>query len=87
MVVRAGVALCFFSEPLLDLANVSDDLNAAAGDADLIIIDGVDRAVQTNFDAEFTVDVLRLAQITNELVAKRVGAELYDCVCKYSPVG
>ena len=73
--------------PLLDLANVSDDLNAAAGDADLIIIDGVDRAVQTNFDAEFTVDVLRVAQITNELVAKRVGAELYDCVCKYTPAG
>jgi len=72
--------------PLLDLAEVSDELNEAAADADLVLIEGMGRAVESNFDAEFTVDCLKLAMLKDAKVAERVGGELYDCVCKYAPV-
>jgi type II pantothenate kinase len=71
--------------PLIDLANVSDELNEAAADAELIILEGMGRAVETNFDAEFKVDTLHLALLKDESVARSVGGELYDCVCRYKP--
>jgi uncharacterized protein with ATP-grasp and redox domains len=71
--------------PLIDFANVSDDLNDAASDADLIILEGMGRAVESNFDAEFTVDTLHLALIKDPMVARDVGGEMYDCICRYKP--
>jgi len=72
--------------PLIDLSDVADELNEAAADADLVVLEGMGRAVESNFDARFSVDVLRLAILKDEAVAKRVGGKLYDCVCKYTPV-
>jgi len=72
--------------PVLDLSDVSDELNEAAAEADLVILEGMARAVETNFDAAFTVDGLRLAIIKMAEVAERIGGGLYDCVCKYTPV-
>jgi uncharacterized protein with ATP-grasp and redox domains len=72
--------------PLIDLADVSDELNAAAEDADLVLIEGMGRAVESNLDAEFTVDALRLACVKDEAVADHIGGQLFDCVCKYTPV-
>jgi len=73
--------------PLIDLSDVTDELNEAAADADLVIIEGMGRAVESNFDAAFTVDSLQLALLKDPRVAAHfVGAELYDCVCKYTPV-
>jgi len=71
--------------PLIDLAEVSDELNEASADADLLIIEGMGRAVESNLHAEFTVDTLNLALIKDPEVAKRVGGEVFDCVCKYTP--
>ena len=71
--------------PLLDLSDVSDELNEAAADADLVIFVGMGRAVESNFDAELTVDTLRLAVLKDAAVAARLGAEELDCVCKYTP--
>ncbi len=73
--------------PLMDLSDVTDELNEAAADADLIIIEGMGRAVESNFDAEFTVDCLQLALLKDPQVAAHiVGSDLYNCVCKYTPV-
>jgi len=72
--------------PLIDLSNVSDELNEAAADADLVILEGMGRSVETNFDAEFTVDAIWLALLKDEKVASHFGAGLFDCVCKYVPV-
>ncbi len=44
------------------------------------------RAVESNFDAEFTVDTLRLALLKDPEVARRIDGEMYDCICKYTPV-
>ena len=71
--------------PMIDLADVADGLNAAAADADLLVLEGMGRAVESNFDARFKVDALRLALIKDEDVARRVGGRLYDCVCKWTP--
>jgi uncharacterized protein with ATP-grasp and redox domains len=72
--------------PLIDLSDVSDELNEAAVEADLVLLEGMGRAVESNLDAEFKVDALRLAILKDEAVARRVGGELFDCVCKYTPV-
>jgi len=71
--------------PVLDLSEVSDELNEAAADADLLILVGMGRGVETNFDAEFKVDTLRLAMLKDQQVAARLGASVFDCVCKYAP--
>ncbi len=72
--------------PLLDLSDVSDELNEAATDADLVLLEGMGRAVESNFDTPFTVDALRLAILKDAKVAERIGGGVYDCVCKYTPV-
>lgn len=72
--------------PLIDLSNVSDELNEAAADADLVVLEGMGRAVESNFDAKFSVDSLKLALLKDTSVATRIGGELYDCICKYEPV-
>ena len=73
--------------PLIDLSDVTDELNAAATDAELVVLEGMGRAIESNFDAAFTCDCLRLALLKDPLVAQRVGGEVYDCVCKYVPSG
>ncbi|MHC4563651.1 MAG: ARMT1-like domain-containing protein [Planctomycetota bacterium] len=72
--------------PLIDLSDVSDELNAAAEDADLVILEGMGRAVESNFNASFKVDTLHLALLKDPQVASHVGGETFDCVCKYTPV-
>jgi hypothetical protein len=43
------------------------------------------RAVESNSDAKFGVDCIRLAILKDAMVAKRIGGGLYDCVCKFTP--
>lgn len=71
--------------PLIDLSNVSDELNAASADADMVILEGMGRAIESNFDASFKVDTLKLALLKDPVIAQRLGGELLDCVCKYEP--
>ncbi|MFB3890462.1 MAG: ARMT1-like domain-containing protein [Phycisphaerae bacterium] len=71
--------------PLIDLSSVSDELNAAAADAELVVLEGMGRAVESNLNAEFKCDTLWLALLKDPVVAARIGGEIYDCVCKYRP--
>ena len=70
--------------PLIDLSEVSDELNEAAADADLLILEGMGRAIESNFDAAFTVDCIHLAILKDPHVAARLGGEVFDCVCRYT---
>jgi type II pantothenate kinase len=72
--------------PLIDLSDVSDELNEAAADGDLVIIEGMGRAVESNFDAAFTVDAVRLAVLKDPHVAAGLGGVPMDPICKYTPV-
>jgi len=71
--------------PRIDLSNVSDELNEAAADADLVLLEGMGRAVESNWAAAFRVDCLRLARLKTAEVAARLGGQVFDCVCKYTP--
>jgi type II pantothenate kinase len=70
-------------EPLIDLTEVSENLNRAAQDADLVILEGMGRGVESNFNAKFSCDVLKIAMIKDALVAKRHGGSVFDIVCRF----
>ena len=70
-------------EPLIDLREVSSELNSAAADADLVILEGMGRGVESNLDASFSCDVLNLAMIKDVVIAKRNGGKLFDVVCRF----
>lgn len=71
------------SIPLIDLSDVSDELNAACEGADAVVLEGMGRSIESNLDAAFTVDCIRLALLKSPQVAARLGGEPYDCVCSY----
>lgn len=71
------------AEPLIDLLAVSQALNAAAQDGDLVILEGMGRALESNFNAEFDCDCLKLAMIKDEFVARWLGGNVYDVVCRF----
>eukprot|EP00897_Mesotaenium_endlicherianum_P007483 jgi/Mesen1/6763/ME000346S05945 len=79
MVVSSGSDL-----PVIDLSAVSPELAYVAEDADLVILEGMGRAIETNLYAKFRVDSLNLGMIKHKEVAEFLGGRLYDCVIRYS---
>jgi len=71
--------------PLIDLSRVSRELAASAQGADLLVLEGMGRALETNFHARFTVDTLKLAMVKEQHVADTIGARLYEPVCRFEP--
>lgn len=71
--------------PLIDLAKISDECNQAAAQSDLVILEGMGRAVETNYEAQFCCDALKIALLKDELVARRLGGKLFDVVCRFEP--
>jgi damage-control phosphatase, subfamily II, stand-alone protein len=70
-------------EALIDLQEVSPELNRAAADADLVILEGMGRGIESNFEARFSCDALNVAMIKDAAVAARLGGEVYDVVCRF----
>lgn len=54
----------------------------------LVVLDGMGRSLESNWDCgkyfQNRVDVLNLAMVKSEINAKRLNANVYDCVCKLS---
>ncbi|HVT81854.1 MAG TPA: ARMT1-like domain-containing protein, partial [Phycisphaerae bacterium] len=71
--------------PLIDLRHVSAAVNRHAPDTDLLILEGMGRAVETNLTTRFSVDALKLAMIKDEMVAKRRGGKNFDTICRFDP--
>lgn len=71
--------------PVIDLNITTDALNQAATDADLLVLEGMGRALETNFNTRFTCDTLKLAMIKDKQVKEHFGAQLYDVVCRFEP--
>src|SRR5690606_32002030 len=72
-------------EPLIDLRGVSRALNEASRGADLVILEGMGRGVESNLDARLTCDRLNLAMVKDELIARSIGGGVFDCVCRFAP--
>ncbi len=71
--------------PLIDLARVSPECDAEAARSDLIVLQGMGRAVESNWHEHFRCDIWRLALIKDESVARWLGAGLFDPVSRYDP--
>jgi type II pantothenate kinase len=52
----------------------------------LVVLDGMGRSLESNWNAASYmspgVDVLSLAMVKSEINARRLGAEVYDCVVR-----
>lgn len=73
-------------EPLIDLSQVSPELNAAAEDADLVIVEGMGRALESNFYTRFNCDVIKIAMLKDQFVADRFEGKMYDVICRFEPM-
>jgi type II pantothenate kinase len=69
--------------PLIDLTQISDELAEASRDADLLVIEGMGRALETNYHTRFTCESLKLAMVKEQHIAEVLGGGLYDVVCRY----
>ncbi|KAJ8947433.1 hypothetical protein NQ318_009639 [Aromia moschata] len=69
--------------PCLDLSHLSPKLCDVMKCADLVIIEGMGRAVHTNLYAKFAVDCLKLAVLKNEWLANSLGAEQFSVICDF----
>lgn len=80
--------------PCLDLRRISSAVADATVGADLVIIEGMGRAIHTNLRTKMVCDVLKLAMIKNQHLARRLfNGQVYDCMCRFdeakshSPMG
>jgi uncharacterized protein with ATP-grasp and redox domains len=71
--------------PMIDLSEVSRECAAEAEGADLIVLEGMGRGIESNLNAEFKVDSLKLAMVKHREVAQSLRGRMYDCVCRYMP--
>ena len=63
---------------------VSPALAKACEDCDLVILEGMGRAIETNLNAQFSCSALRLGMIKHPEVAQCLNGRLYDVVCKFT---
>jgi type II pantothenate kinase len=81
-VVDSGCA-----EPLLDLRHVSVHCAERARDAGLVVLIGMGRSIETNFDAAMTCDCARLALVKDEMVARLLRVPLFAPCCRWTAAG
>lgn len=79
-VVKSGCAA-----PLIDLADLSPECCDAAAQSDLLILEGMGRAIESNYDARFAVDAIKLALIKDRMVARVLGVDLFDPIFRFEP--
>lgn len=71
--------------PVIDLRFLSPALVEAARGADLVVLEGMGRAIETNLEARFTCDALRLGMVKHwEVAAALGGGPVYGCVCRFT---
>ncbi|KAL4443034.1 hypothetical protein ABPG77_008525 [Micractinium sp. CCAP 211/92] len=69
--------------PVIDLSKVSPELAEAAAGADLVVLEGMGRSIETNLHVKLSCDTLNLGMIKHPEVAAALGGRLYDCVCSF----
>jgi uncharacterized protein with ATP-grasp and redox domains len=66
--------------PLIDLTDITQELADACTGADLIVLVGMGRSIESNWSARFTCPCWRVAMIKDPQVARTVDAQVYDAV-------
>ncbi len=72
---------------LIDLARISPELAAEAEGADLVVLEGMGRAIESNWSARFTCDVVKVAMVKTGGLAERFGWQVFDLVFRYESAG
>ncbi|PSC76368.1 Pantothenate kinase 2 isoform B [Micractinium conductrix] len=81
---RLFIAASGHGSPCLDLRRVSSEVADAAAGTDLVVIEGMGRAVHTNYFCRLQCDALKLAMIKNKHLAQSLfKGDVYDCVCRF----
>ncbi|MEM7578049.1 MAG: ARMT1-like domain-containing protein [Planctomycetota bacterium] len=75
--------------PLIDLLAVSSELAEAVTrrGVDLVVLEGMGRAVESNFHATLVCDTVKVCMVKDAGVARELEAELFDLVLKFEPAG
>jgi len=69
--------------PVIDLSKVSVECAEAAQHIDLLVLEGMGRALETNYNMRFKCDCLKLAMVKHKEVADFLGGNLFDVVCRF----
>lgn len=69
--------------PLIDLTRISAELANAAAGADLVVLIGMGRSVESNWHARFTCDALNVAMLKDPQTAGSIGGSLFDAVARF----
>ena len=69
--------------PCIDFTRVSQSLKDACKGCDLIVIEGMGRAVHTNYHATFSVESLKLCVVKNKWLCEQFGCPMFGAICKY----
>jgi len=69
--------------PCLDLSRVSQQIADASSDCDLVIIEGMGRAIHTNCTNQFLVDSLRLCVLKNSWLCTKFDCPMFSGICKF----
>ncbi|CAG8478211.1 6864_t:CDS:10 [Funneliformis mosseae] len=71
------------ASPCLDLRRINDDLAEECKDVDLVVLEGMGRAIHTNYNVKFTCESLKIAVFKNAITAMELGAHMYDAIVSY----
>lgn len=73
--------------PLIDLRRISVELAEAVArrGVDLVVLEGMGRAIESNWHARFQCDVIKTAMIKDIGVGRELSWQLYDLVLRYEP--
>ena len=73
------------SSPCLDLTKLNKQVTDAmrARGTDLLVLEGMGRAVHTNLYASFNCECLKVAVLKNRWLASRLGGDMYAVIFKY----
>ncbi|CAH1755830.1 1235_t:CDS:10 [Entrophospora sp. SA101] len=71
------------SGPCLDLGRIDEELANACLDVDLVVLEGMGRAIHTNYYTKFICSSLKIAVVKSSMAAIELGANIYDTVVLY----
>lgn len=71
--------------PLIDLSRVGMELARASEGADLLVLEGMGRSLESNYRVRFKADTLKVAMVKEQHVAETIGTKLYGVVCRFEP--
>lgn len=72
------------TSPVIDLAAIGEELAEAARGADLLVLHGMGRSIESNRTAAFTCAVWRIAMVKDPEIARTIGARMFDAVVRFT---